>query len=536
MDDEAVVRIGLKSMINWQNQGFELIGEESDGKKALDVIKLKEPDIVITDIKMPVMDGIELIKQIKKDYKDIKVIVLSSYNDFYLVKEAMRLGAHDYILKLEMEAYTLLGVLKKLREQAEKQSHIKTKRETEKRQIRKNMSVMRRNFLRDILNNLYVNEQEIIDAIEFLQINLNNDFVNCLIIKIGELHRFEEVTDEELHILNYSIINIIEEIINDSFDGYCFEGKTGEFCVFLSNKNKKSEKIINRDLIDVSERIIDMLKLYLNIRAVIGIGEGGAGIQGLQLAYTRAIEAIKFRFFEGYSRYILWNQIRDIEFTDKDYSVLQYKDRIFNALSLLDKKEITDIFSLIVEDLSILLLSRKNLCKVTLELFYIISEYFDPYQINMVEVLNTSYRSYEQLMYMYNYTEVKEWIIDVKENILQYITNQQEIDYNRIIARAKKYISENYNQDISLKEVADEVNLSPSYFSTVFKSFCGSSYSQYITNIRVDNAKVLLTNTNLKVYEIAEQVGYHNAYYFNRIFKKVTGLSPGEYKNDIKIQ
>lgn len=140
VDDEALVRVGLKSMINWESYGFELIGEASDGRIALEMAKNTPPDILITDLKMPVLDGLELIRRVKKDYPNCKVIVLSSYDDFSLVREAMKLGAADYLLKLEVEPAQLINTLRGLKDDIVQERHYRQETQT-------NLGVLRRDFL-----------------------------------------------------------------------------------------------------------------------------------------------------------------------------------------------------------------------------------------------------------------------------------------------------------------------------------------------------------------------------------------------------
>ncbi|WP_198543803.1 response regulator transcription factor [Petroclostridium xylanilyticum] len=535
VDDEAVVRVGLKSMINWEENGFELIGEASDGKKALEIIYDTHPDIVITDIRMPVMDGIELMRQIMLLTKSPKVIALSSYDDFQLVKEAMKLGAEDYILKLEMEPEHLIRILEKVRARIKEENENEDKKMSFDRHVRKNLHVMRRNFLRDILSGFYTDEEELRQSMEFLNIQLNAQHVYCMMMKIGEMHRFEEVSDDELHVLNCSIINITEEIVNDSLNGYCFEGKPSEFYILVSSKNGNVE-ISEKLIMTVAQRLIEMLKQYLDITAVFGVGEGERTIKGIREAYYQATDAVKYRFFKGDKGIILWNDVKECGFQKDEISILNMKERLHRALAFYSKDEIEELSARILKDIFTLPLSPQSVFNVMLELLYMISEFCETNQLNIMDIMNRSYRSYHQLLYIKSIKEAKEWIRMVMEDLICYIKKEEEMDYPRIIVKAKKYIEEHYNEDISLKEVANEVNLNPSYFSTLLKQYIGKSYSEYLTQMRIEKAKVLLQTTQYKVYEVGLKVGYENTYYFNRIFKKITGMSPGEFKNSVKMQ
>lgn len=540
VDDDSLVRIGLKSIINWKENGFELVGEASDGSKALDLVLAYNPDIIITDIKMPVMDGLELMRKLAEMKNGAKILVLSSYDDFHLVKEAMKLGAEDYLLKLEIEPEALINILIKIACTIEEERQKEDEQVSRENQLLKNINVMRRNFLRDVVNHFYADERDLKESMDFLNIRLNTEYIYCIMIKIGELYRFEDTPDEKLHVLNFSIINIVEEIVNDIFNGYCFEGKTGEFFLLASGKKEQNGAVGEQKLVDLGKRLRDMLEQYLNITATIGIGEGKGGTKGIRDAYNQAVNAVRCRFFDGNEGVILWKDIKPNVFQTEKISILNMKERLHNALSFQQKQELDAVFKSIQEDLSELPLSKNAICNMTLELFYMLSEFFELYQINMNEIMSKSYRSYEQLVHMASVDETRKWIQEVMEDLVSYIEKEEKTGYSRIISRAKKYVENHFNEDISLKEAADEVNLNPSYFSTLLKKYTGLSYSEYLIQVRVEKAKGLLAKSDYKVYEVGEKVGYQNIYYFNRIFKKVTGLSPGEYKkkrvNSAKVQ
>lgn len=532
-DDDSLVRIGLKSIINWEENGFELAGEASDGSKALDLVARLNPDIIITDIKMPVMDGIELIRKLSELKRKPRILALSSYNEFQLVKEAMRLGAEDYLLKLEINPESLIDTLKRIAHDIEEDQQDAAERFNIDHQIHKNLNMMRRNFLRDVLGNFYTSQEDLKESMEFLKISLNSDYIYCFLIKVGELYRFEDVPEDELYLLNFSIINISEEIADDLFNAYCFEMKTGEFFLVASGKKYPDSPVGKRELIALGERLKDMLQLYLNITVTIGIGEGKGGVKGIRDSYDRALGAVKTRFFKENDRVILWNDVKSSTFLNEDYSIIGMRDRLHSAMSLHSKAELEGIFKTVQKYLSELPLSKNAICNIMLELFYMINEFFELYQINAREVMKKSFNTYQQLVHMENISDARKWINEVLEDMTGYIGREDEVSYKRIIASSLGYIKSHFTEDISLREVADRVNLNPSYFSTILKKYTGMSYSEHITQARIDKAKSLLLKSDYKVYEIGERVGYQNVYYFDKIFKKVTGLSPSEYKNSI---
>ena len=536
VDDEAVVRIGLKSMIDWEKNGFILAGEASDGCKAMDIIKSSYPDIVITDIKMPVMDGLSLIRDVNATLSSKPVfIVLSGYGDFHLVKEAMKLGAKDYLLKLEMEPEQLLNALNKVRTEIKENVAAEYKKSVADSQIKKNMYAMRTNFFREIINKAFANEKDFHDAMEFLNIKMPEEKILCLKLKIGELYRFEDLATEELNTINHTIVSLSEEVINDVFKSYCFEGKTGEFFILASLKGNEGRLLLEKEISDVSQRFIRMLKYYLNVTAVIGVGEGNGNMEGICTAYLQATEALKYRFFSENNCLIYWKDVKGGIGDKSGYSILPKKDIMHDALLFKDRNAVIDIFKAISGELSEFSLSREDICSVLLEMFYIICEFFEMFQEDPKKILVRSYRPYNRLICMVSLTEVKEWVGELQQDLVAYIANEEKKDYPRILSQARKYIDRHYAEEISLTEVAGEVNLNRSYFSTLFKQHFNMGFTEYVNQKRIERAKALLKDTGLKINEISRNVGYQNIYYFSRIFKKITSMTPVEYKNSIKI-
>jgi YesN/AraC family two-component response regulator len=530
VDDEYVIRIGLQSMIDWGRNGFQLIGLASNGVQAMDLVLEYRPDLVITDIKMPVMGGIELMKKLRELAAPPKFAVLSNHNEFELVRQAMQLGAEDYLLKLEIEPDELINMLRRVEEKLNLNKKNKSADIISGNKLSTDVNMMRKHFLRDYLNNFYANQKDFNDVMAFLNIELNAEYVYCIMIKTGEIYRFEDIPDDDLHMLNFSIINIAEEIAGGAFNSYCFEGRTGEFFMLVASKRLLEVPTSEKKLRQLGETISDMIQQYLNISSVISIGEGRAGYKGIKEAYQGAVRAMRCRFFNKNIKVVLWNDVQADILKLDEYSVYKNKDKLYRALDLHSTEELEGIFEAIRKDLAQLTLSKNIICNIMLEIFSMIREYLERYQIESSKVMKRSYCTYKQLVCIDNLCEADQWINDVKEDLIHYLEEESKIAYSKLISKAKEHMERYFYEQISLKQVADEVNLNPSYFSTILKRYTGKSYSEHITMLRVEKAKILLAQSDHKVYEVGEKVGYHNIYYFNRLFKKVTGLTPGEYK------
>jgi two-component system response regulator YesN len=527
VDDEAIVRIGLKSMIDWENHGFQLVGEANDGQKALDLFRKSKPDLVITDLKMPVMDGLELIRRLNELNAKCRVVVLSSYDDYALVREAMKLGAVDYLLKLEMEPDQLLEVLASFKEEILQERAERRQQAQIDEEIQTNISTLRRVFLEEILCNEKLCGEKLQQGLARLGICLDPDQVYCLVFRIGNAYRLDNMGADQAKSTVNAIMSICEEVTGDDYWGYCFQIKEDEFVLLLSPK-KPSARI--EGVITACQRLLTILEQYLGLKAVIGIGDVAISYDGIRTAYRQANEAIQYRFFKENDQIILWKRVEHLPPPRETYSVLQYRDRIEQTFLQAQVEELCSVFDAIINDFKELHLSQEACSHGALELLSMLCEIIDRKGLSPEEVLTSSYQTYRELLHMVNLSQVLGWLSELKKDLALFIQGEEGNNYPRVIGEAKRYIREHYAEEVTLAEVAAVVGLTPSYFSTVFKEHTGMSYSEYLTWVRLERAKELLKETHYHVYEIGQMVGYTNQYYFNRLFKKITGLTPLDYR------
>ncbi len=517
-DDDTMVRIGLKTVINWEENGFVLVGEAANGLEAMQLVQEKQPDIVITDIKMPGMDGIELIRQLRKQSAPPEILVLSSYDEFELVKQALKLGARDYLLKLNLDPEELLHSLRAIvSEDAAAAPPFSGDDE-------KSRALLRQNFLWDVVSNYYMNGEQLEQSMRELDIHLESRPVYCMVIKVGEVYRFEEATAEEIQTLRISVVNITEEIVGDTCCGYCFSGRTGEFDVLLTAQTDET-------VLRLAKRLRKMLQEYLELSCTVLVGSsmqpGGAGIKE---AFWRANAAVSQRFYASHDGVLLWRQ--DMEKVRQDsYSLSGVKAELSEILVSGTPEELERVFARLKADMQRLALSRSTVRAIALELLYIVQEHFERNELPIRSVLVSSCRSYEELLHMETLGEVMAWLDALRQDLSDFLLRESEKGGAKIVGMAQDWIAAHYREAASLQEAARAVSLNPSYFSTLLKKFTGRSYTELLMEYRIERAKELLLLTDAKVYRVGQMVGYEDKFYFSRIFKRVTGMTPVEFKN-----
>ena len=535
VDDDATVRIGLKTLIAWEQYGYRLVGEAANGQQAIEIVHREQPHIIITDMKMPVMDGLTLIKTLKNEEGfSVAFLVLSSYDDFELVKGAMKLGAVDYFLKLELDVHMLLSCLDEVRKT------ITSADSSCENETVGGVSALQSKVIRNIISNYFFTEEEMIKQLKQSGIHLDTDSMYCLFIKINNILIFEESTEEEYYTLNYGIINVITEISNDCFDAYCVEGKTGEFYVIIAAqkdmKNGKEEELVAL----TARRLHKMLWQYLNLDCTVGIGRGKTTLDGIRKACHQAVEAVKSHYFLKNDEIIDWRNcpipIQKGFILEDCNEIIEAKQQLKHALSVLREDEIASSLKVIKENLLKSGHSKETILFILIEVFTCVREVFGHYSMSTHDILLQSWRTYTEFLTIKNVEQALSWIDNLREDLQNYVRNEIKKDYQDVVFKAKEIIDENYSLKLSLTDIAMRVHLDPSYLSSLMRKHLGMSYSEYLTNVRIEQAKRLLANSSQKLSAIAETVGYPDQFYFNRLFKRVCGIAPGEYRKRIQNQ
>ena len=447
-DDDTMVRIGLKTVINWEENGFTLVGEAQDGKQALRLAESQHPDIIITDVKMPGMDGIELIKQLRIQGNTAKILVLSSYDEFDLVKQALKLGATDYLLKLNLEPEELLRCLRSAIAKQDDTPAVSA-------DDMQNRTVLQQCLLRDVVSNFYLNEEQLKCSMNELDIHLDARPIYCMILKVGELYRFEDTSAEELQMLQFSVIHITEEIVNDLFCGYCFCGKTGEFNILLSGGGSDHLALVSK----LAYRLRRMLMEYLNLSCTVLVGSsqkpGGAGIQQ---AFRQANAVLTHRFYLDHDGVLFWNG--DMEKAQQDsYSLSGIRMDLSDILISGRSEELKRILDRLMEDIRRLRLSRSAVCSIALELFYIVQEYFEKNDLSAEVLLPHSFRTYEQLLHMETLRDVTQWLHALQEDLAVFMRREGEKGYPKVIGTVQDWVAAHYHESVSLQDAARAANL-----------------------------------------------------------------------------
>lgn len=521
VDDEALVRIGIKTIIPWEELGLELIGEAENGKKALEIARESVPDIILTDIKMPIMTGIELLKELKREDHPAKFIILSAHDDLEFVKEAMKNGAEDYILKLELESDQIIRILRELQESilSEKSGKVYVSKAMPVNHV----PLHKEKLFKDMLLGVIRTKQEIFDQLETNKLIFPEKRLVSLIIEVDDASIYQKY-GESPHLLDYSVLNILEEVLSSYAYGHVVSLQLKQFIAVLSLRMKGNEESFE-SLEELTGNIRMTLRKYLSTSVSIGISEIYNGYEHIQQAYREAKEAVRFAFIYPRGTNIYYRDICSMSSQETDDLSAEMKS-IEKAFADGEIADIKQALELLTGEISRNhKLTRELLMGISFTIFYLFQSFVENYQLTEKGILTKD--MYDRISKMSLKVDFIDWINELKVRMTRQLVDNHE---SMRVYLTKQFINKNYKEELSLEKVAEYLQLSPSYLSNLFKKETGQNFIDYVTEVRIGRAKFLLKTTDLKISEIAREAGYGDEYYFSKVFKKNVGESPLKYR------
>lgn len=517
VDDDTLMRVSLKTMVDWDAHGFIICGDAQNGEEALRLAQSAHPDIVITDMKMPVMDGVELIRALNRCTHTPKILVLSSYDDYALVREAMKQGAVDYLLKLDLTAETLLQALNQIRPAA--------------RGISSDLSVSmrRQQLLHHILHRELSSDEDLWQQMNWASVSLSDQRIWCMALKSFAL--MDDSIDEDFYrTRRVSFVSIVEEIVCERMNAFCIEGQNDGFYVLGTFRDQTEDR---KDVVSrLMQRVHDMLEAYMDISVFIGISSGKCRAEGLSAACIQADRMANDTMQYGEPFISFWEENAGILNDTQNYDVYPFQSQIALAISVRDEKMASEAIEQIISDVQTGHLSRLTRLQIALDMISGLRNSLRESGIDHTSVFLRSSGQIEQLVKLQTREEFLNWLRLFKTDICSYIAGSKT-ESQKEVFRAQQYIDQHFSEEISLSDLADMLHLTPGYLSSMMKKQLGMSFLEYLIHVRIEEAKKLLAKSNVRVYEAAERVGYSNQFYFGRLFKREVGISPGQYRRNV---
>lgn len=530
VEDESIVREGLRDNIPWQQYGYQFVGEAGDGEMALPLIQKTKPDVLLTDIKMPFMDGLSLSRLVHQEFPDMKIIIMSGYDDFEYAREAIRVGVEQYLSKPITRA-SLQKVLAELKTKIESEREQKNYQEKFQNESREYEQFSRTDFFVKVFEGR-MPVQEIIEEAAKLSMKLNAPCYNLLLFNLKEKRTGENVGME-----SEGFARKREELLHYFVrypENLVFRWNVNTYGVLIKGSAEQMQELTARYLENV-ERICqpeqDNLDWY------VAVGEPVERLSLLAECYSKVNHLFAYRFlmpqvhiFTGeIISHTMPGEEGGSQIADIDPARME-PELIRDFLMRGTKDEIADFVDNYLLAVKEAMQSGAFRNYLTLHIYFVTLSY--------VEAQGGDREELSRLMGddlapegQYDAETIKNYFCRLTEAAMELRDRESDNQSKRILKRALLYIEENFSQEnLSLNSVAGEVNVSANYFSAIFSQAMQVTFVEYVTGKRMEKAKRLLRQTQMHTSEIAPEVGYKDPHYFSFVFKKTQGCTPREYR------
>ena len=526
-DDEKKICKLIEYLVNWEEIGIKLLGTAYDGLTALQLINETKPDILLTDIRMPGMDGLCLIEEAKKQNESLKCIIISGYKDFQYAQQGMRFGVRDYLLK-PINQEDLTRTLKKLVKETHEEITIKSTHLHLEETLKNYTGTFKHLFLKTVLQKqLNESEETILQEVKKInEADIIKHFARCIAVKPNI--SYKEFTKESYQLLTEKTIEIAE-VEFSSRNWIWISEVTEEGIFFLLFYDALDRRELLESINHIKERVLSLQDLFprLYFHAVIS-DQADSCIQLIRRIKESRI-AIGNRFLSGLNTVSESNSLsaKTGESESIDIRILTLLEDKPETFDLDEIKKCVETARQIMkaEDISSCLQIKKNL-------LLLLNHYLNGFKQLDTTLEETKIESWFSEMYEHctsleqTFHLLEDTLGETRLSVLDHLKNKEI----KPVIYAKHYIEENKGINIKLEELAKNTGFSYTYFSSLFKKETGKTVTEYIQMIRIDTAKKLLTEKDKSISEVAELAGYNDIKFFTRQFKKTLGVSPNEYR------
>ncbi|MCD8153716.1 MAG: response regulator transcription factor [Clostridiales bacterium] len=524
VEDETIIREGLRAIIPWQQYGYDFAGEAGDGEEALPLIRKVKPDVLITDIRMPFMDGLALSKIVSRELPDTKIIIVSGYDDFEYAREAMHIGVKQYLLK-PITKTMLIKTLQEVRESIDSEQEQKNYLEKFRSEMQEYDQFSRRRFFEKLVAGA-LSVEEIYERARELNLEIHAQCYNLVLYSIQNESRDSEQ------------LAVAEEELTRFFGQYpeflVFRWNFTTYAVLVKGEPVQVENFTARCVETIQEKLTrfsaDEAAWY------VAVGEPIQRLSALSGSFSELSRILSYRHLMPGQHILTRETVRQMQPGDEESSLKNLDMNKIDPGILLGflqngaPEEVPEFVSEYVDSLKEPVQSRLFSQYLMLNVRFTALSYVEGLGCSQEEFLEDL-----DVMAMIgrnvSIRELKEYFAAVLTRALELRERESRSQHKDIIRQAVEYIDQNYtDENISLKDVAAHTNVSANYLSAVFSQEMRRTFVEYLTEKRMEKAKELLRQTDRRSAEIAGLVGYKDPHYFSFVFRKTQGCTPRDYR------
>lgn len=527
-DDEQLERQALRFIIERNCPEVRIIAETGDGKSAVAITSAEKPDIVLMDIRMPELNGLEAARAIRAMLPDTTIVMLTAFDEFNYAKEALSLGAAEYLLKPLRPndlVQTLTTVVEKI--------HRRKCKEQAEAELRKNleqaMPFIKNSFIHDVISGKVTDLTNFQDRAGFLGIKADS-----AIILVANIDNFKQLTrrasELEKQVVKQRVYQQVCEIVGKEILVVPFGGD--EIIIFIGYEGDVDPGQVERQVRELAARIRDGI-IQVGISLTIGIGHYYNDPLQIHKSYLEAVSAEQQKFYIGDNQIIHIDDVPHLSAAPFRYP-FKYERNLLDKVRCGERQQAKEFLRQLLHEIFTAQASIETVKACVLELLIVLSRAAVEGGANLEKLTLLNFNCINHLISCSDREEVRCWILDSLDQFMDNMLENRSSMNVRLINKACAYIIENFHKSISLEEVAQTVHLSPYYFSRIFKAEKGCNFVEFLTKVRIDKAKLMLRNPDQTVIRVAAEAGYQDASYFCRVFRQEVGVTPNQYRTQLK--
>lgn len=522
VEDEIVAREGIRDNVDWKSAGFEFCGEASDGELALPLIEEVQPDVLITDIKMPFMDGLQLCKIVRERMPWVKIVILSGHDEFDYAQSAIKLGVSEYLLK-PISAVEIRNVLQKVAAVLDREREERENLKRLQSQIKDNLALQRERLLLQLVVG-GVSSTEAIEQCQQLGLKLIAKCYLVVLIRVDSC--------DTAHHLDYSQYqqaqDLVSSLVSTHAGSFLIKKSLEELLLIVNGEDPEQLK---QDGLFLARLIKEEVEGKVVCKVTFGVGSPQHRLTDISRSFVKALAIVKDA--EAGATSGETSEEKDLVETPKlDQSLIERY--LKSGLA----QEFDGFFDDYLQPLAEAAL-QSHLVKhyIFVDIILTTAQFVSDLGGDVDQVIPEIQNVERFLVEVKTTDQIREAIRKIFSTALAFRNSQALHERTKLVYQAKAFIDEHFTDpNLLLNEVAARINLSPSHFSVVFSREIGESYKDYLTRLRIERAKELLRTTNLKCSEIAYQSGYNDPHYFSHVFKKNTGLPPQQFRQQPQVR
>ena len=490
VDDEILVRDAIKENIDWKSMDCQLVGDCENGKQAADFVKSHPVDIVLTDILMPYMDGMELSHFLHDNYPEIVIVIFSGFGEFEYAKKAIQYNVSEYMLK-PVTAMELREVIGKMKEKVDLQRKEKKK-------------------------------------IESLTKTSQDYHKNALVIRSKAIESLVSCTRDvqESALMAFVLFNVADEIVTDRNAGIAYQEGNNRVCIlFMGNRSRE----FSREIQEICQEIQKKVKEVIGIEASAGIGGWVRNPGDTIQSHNQAEKAIELRYLLG------GNLLIDTETLnpERSISLQQPLSDMVDGIKKGNEAEMNQALSVMKSEIKKARVDKSQACVCLQMILRHAGSCWEALSSENEDLFHKREILMGRVTEQKTFKEAFKMAEDYVHEVFERCSSLNSSSGQKQAVLAMEYIRQHYNEpELGLNDICSYLNIGTSYFSTIFKEATGGTFLEFLSKTRMEKAKELLEQTALKNYEIAEKVGFSDPHYFGISFKKMTGKTPTEYARE----